>query len=173
MPLRSRFARPDAEYSARDSHGTKATDSPMALSRANRFQTCIIGRSPRPRLTAIVFSMSACGDDEALRQEVESLLRFESAADGFLERPAVAALADGPGSRRHAGLHRASMVGRTLGSVHNYSVHRGWRHGRGVRARDSKLGRDVAIKGPAAAFRLGSRSAISLRSRGARAGHAE
>ena len=35
------------------------------------------------------FLREACAGDEALRQEVESLLRYEDAADRFLERPAV------------------------------------------------------------------------------------
>ena len=38
------------------------------------------------------FLQDACGDDEALRREVESLLAFESGAEKFLERPAAAIL---------------------------------------------------------------------------------
>jgi hypothetical protein len=34
------------------------------------------------------FLRDACAGDEALRQEVESLLRDENAGDRFLERPA-------------------------------------------------------------------------------------
>jgi eukaryotic-like serine/threonine-protein kinase len=35
------------------------------------------------------FLREACAGDEALRQEVESLLRYEDTGDRFLERPAV------------------------------------------------------------------------------------
>ncbi len=92
------------------------------------------------------FLRDACGDDEALLQEVQSLLRFESAADGFLVRPAVAALADSPASGLTPAFAPASMVGRTLGS-YTLTAHIG-AGGMGdvYRARDSKLGRDVAIK---------------------------
>ena len=46
----------------------------------------------------------ACGDDEALRREVEELLRYEAQADdkGFLEQPAIIARAF-PMSRLSAG----------------------------------------------------------------------
>jgi hypothetical protein len=36
-----------------------------------------------------VFLHEACGDDEALRREVESLLAQEQSAEGFLSVPAV------------------------------------------------------------------------------------
>ena len=35
------------------------------------------------------FLERACVGDPALRREVESLLEYEGAADGFLERPAI------------------------------------------------------------------------------------
>jgi eukaryotic-like serine/threonine-protein kinase len=92
------------------------------------------------------FLRDACGDDEALRQAVESLLRFESAADGFLERPAVAALADGPGPDVAQAFAAAGMAGRTLGSYTLTARIGAGGMGEVYRARDSKLGRDVAIK---------------------------
>ena len=92
------------------------------------------------------FLRDACGDDEALRQEVESLLRFESLPDGFLARPAVAALADGAGSDVAHVCRPGSMVGRTLGSYTLTACIGAGGMGEVYRARDSKLGRDVAIK---------------------------
>lgn len=50
------------------------------------------------------FLMDACQDDAAVREEVESLLRYESGPPGFLEGAAVIA---GPSG--------ASMVNRQLG----------------------------------------------------------
>ena len=92
------------------------------------------------------FLREACPDDEALRQEIESLLQFGSAAEGFLERPAAAAAADGFGSDVAQGSTPASMLGRTLGA-YTLTEHIGaGGMGEVYRARDGKLGRDVAIK---------------------------
>ena len=57
------------------------------------------------------FLREACAGDEALRREVESLLRYEDAGDRFLERPAVeevARLMSDPESN-------VDLVGRRLG----------------------------------------------------------
>jgi serine/threonine protein kinase len=84
------------------------------------------------------FLRAACGEDDGLRQEIQSLLRFAPLSDGFLERPALAHVAPA--------LRSADMIGRSLGP---YTVNA--RVGAGgmgevYRAHDSKLGRDVAIK---------------------------
>ena len=118
----------------------------MAQTRANQISDLhhrALAHAPADRAR---FLHDACGDDDALRQEVESLLQFESSADGFLARPAVAALAGTPGSDLTRAFTPASMVGRTLGS-YTLTEHIG-AGGMGdvYRARDSKLGRDVAIK---------------------------
>ncbi len=86
------------------------------------------------------FLVHTCAGDEALRREVESLLAQQASAGGFLDGPAVAA-ASPPVS--DAG---TSLTGRRLGA---YLVHE--RIGVGgmgevFRARDTRLGRDVAIK---------------------------
>ena len=47
----------------------------------------------RPAEDRAAFLQEACNGDETLRQEVESLLRFESASLQFLERPAAGILA--------------------------------------------------------------------------------
>ena len=84
------------------------------------------------------FLAEACNGDEALRQEVESLLEFESASPRFLERPA-AVVAAGEASV-------TSMVDRQIGSYTIVAPLGAGGMGEVYRARDSKLGREVAIK---------------------------
>jgi serine/threonine protein kinase len=81
----------------------------------------------------------ACGGDEALRREVESLLASPATADGVFAGPALAVVPP-PGAMPSV------LTGRRLGV---YQLHE--RIGAGgmgevYRARDTKLGRDVAIK---------------------------
>ena len=89
----------------------------------------------------MAFLAHACAGDEALRREVESLLAQQASAGGFLEDPAVAAAA-----QMVSDTGASLLTGRRLGA---YQVHA--RIGVGgmgevYRARDTKLGRDVAIK---------------------------
>jgi Tol biopolymer transport system component/tRNA A-37 threonylcarbamoyl transferase component Bud32 len=86
------------------------------------------------------FLETACGDDAALRQQVAALLAHAQAAEAFLEAPlgAVAAnVLDGQGG---------TLVGRHIGSCAALSLIGAGAMGEIYRARDLKLGRDVAIK---------------------------
>jgi Tol biopolymer transport system component/tRNA A-37 threonylcarbamoyl transferase component Bud32 len=87
------------------------------------------------------FVSAACAGDEALRQEVESLLAHARRAEGFLAAPideiAAHVLADGD---------TASFLGRQFGSYTILSRLGTGGMGEVYRARDTKLGRDVAIK---------------------------
>jgi eukaryotic-like serine/threonine-protein kinase len=92
-------------------------------------------RAPEARSA---FLKDACDGDESLRREVESLLRYESGAARFLEQPA-AVVAAGAVSRTH-------MLNRQLGPYTILAPLGSGGMGEVYRARDSKLGRDVAIK---------------------------
>src|SRR5262245_54580980 len=95
----------------------------------------------RPAPERAAFVREACGGDPALQREVESLLAFDSAAQDFLNTPAAVAAArlmtDGP---------RISLIGRQLGAYRVDSLLGAGGMGEVYRARDTELGRDVAIK---------------------------
>ena len=88
---------------------------------------------PEPERAA--FLDRECSGNPAVLEEVASLLRFERASERFLETPAAAVAATGVG-----------MIGRTLGSYTLTAPLGVGGMGEVYRARDSKLGRDVAIK---------------------------
>ena len=89
------------------------------------------------------FLREACAGDEALRQEVESLLRYEDAGDQFLERPAVEEVARLVTNRPES---IVDFQGRRLGVYQIEARIGAGGMGEVYRARDTKLGRDVAIK---------------------------
>ena len=87
------------------------------------------------------FLGEACAGDAALRGEVESLLRYEPDSAPFLETPAAVALGDLAGAP-----DRSQMIDRQLGPYTIVAPLGAGGMGEVYRARDSKLGRDVAIK---------------------------
>ena len=94
-----------------------------------------LARAPEERPS---FLIEACKGDEVLREEVASLLAFEPASARLLERPAVAVAAVAAGA--------TSMLNRTIGPYTIVAPLGAGGMGEVYRARDSKLGRDVAIK---------------------------
>lgn len=96
-----------------------------------------------------VYLAAECGQDEDLRREVEALLAHEGSADGFLAMP-VGALA----ARVLAATPERDLIGQRLGDYD--IVARLGAGGMGVvyRAKDRRLGREVAIKVLPAVFEV-------------------
>ena len=80
----------------------------------------------------------ACGDDDSIRRQVEGLLASHDRGRGFLERPAAELLAD-----EFAG---SSLEGQRLGPYDVHSRIGAGGMGEVYKARDTRLGRTVAIK---------------------------
>ena len=96
----------------------------------------MLARRPEERAG---FLASACVNDESLQQEVESLFARESQAVGFLSTPA--------GTPENDNLPKApSLIGRQFGPYTVLARLGAGGMGEVYRARDAKLGRDVAIK---------------------------
>ncbi|PZR74104.1 MAG: hypothetical protein DLM73_09100 [Chthoniobacterales bacterium] len=87
------------------------------------------------------FLQEACGDDAALRHEVESLLGYQKEATDFIERPAYEANAT-----LLAGEDRAEKIGEILGQYKIISLLGEGGMGEVYLAEDAQLGRHVAIK---------------------------
>jgi serine/threonine protein kinase len=118
--------------------------SPFELRRAGRWsrvEALYHAAEERDPGERAAFLDAACGGDAELRREVESLLAQSVSADGFLREPAMAAAAQmvsNPGG--------SMLTGRRIGVFQIQALLGAGGMGEVYRARDTKLGRDVAIK---------------------------
>ena len=109
------------------------------------------------------FLREVCAGDDALHQEVASLLANESQAAGFMSEPAFAAAA-GIGTHADGTL----LAGRRIGVYQIQGLLGAGGMGEVYRARDTKLGRDVALKVLPDAFTRDPDSSRSFQARSAR-----
>ena len=107
----------------------------------------------QPAAERHAFVAAAAGGDEALRQDVESLLAAEAVDVSFLDRLPEAAepihqisRGGGPASVDPAQSHPTLAAGQRIGSYEVLSVLGAGAMGEVYRARDTRLQRDVALK---------------------------
>ena len=119
-----------------------------------------MGALERPAGMYATYLDVACGQDADLRQEVESLLELDRLAEGFLESYSRTTTATLPEETQIGAYQILSLLGAGgMGEVY--------------RARNKKLGRDVALKTFAEGVRTEPGTVGAFSTRGADTGVAE
>src|SRR5438067_92358 len=113
----------------------------MATDRWKKIEEVYHTARERDESERVAFLNEACAGDEALRQEIESLLAEENGAKSLLESPALEIAAKSITEDQIR-----SLAGQRLGSYQVISLLGAGGMGEVYRAHDTKLQRDVAIK---------------------------
>jgi eukaryotic-like serine/threonine-protein kinase len=121
--------------------------TPERFQQISQLYHAALEREPEQRAG---FLQQSCGRDRDLRHEVESLLANEESAEAFFSSKGET---DAP---KRLDDPSASLVGRTLDNYHVLSVLGVGGMGEVYLARDTKLGREVAIKVLPAGFASGN-----------------
>src|SRR5262245_3019660 len=141
-------SRHNAATATTDLHGLVTWESEtMPAERTQQVEQLYHDARKRDQSEHAAFLEQACGGDYALRREVESLLAQDCNVESFLETLALEL------AKKMAGEDAGeSMIGRQFGPYSVASLVAKGGMGEIYRARDTKLGRDVALKSLPAMF---------------------